>query len=815
MPPTEPDSKLAERNRRTLEGIASKYADREETGLDGDMEDDAVPPAEPDPGRRARPTMGTVQIVEDSPDFVGVVEKPRSLEDLMALFPIGHEGQGYYVRVVRKSPKKWGTIDCAGVQRPITEGMTFEQFKREYGGGEYGLTVYGPPRSKGILDVRTGRMRPKALTNEVTFTVPFMPPYGCPPNPDAGWDGDEDGFDATYDDNLEEDYDMMTRAPIRRAASLADAKIVEAQIGAHERAQEREARKREQLEQQVLGLPQQMGATIQPILDTVNAQSDRTLEFIQRNAAAREEDQRERERSERERRIQAEEEAKRVENESRIAQQRHYEEERLRLEEERRRMEQRPTGAAEIAGLVTSLASVLKPSDDGGRTETLQQQIAALTDQHRREIDQLHATYRAEAERNARAAADIAARAEQAHMAALERTERRVSDAEERAGKLTRDAEERSERRVKEVTERAEREITRAKEDGEKSVREIERVLTARMEDERRSHEREVRLQKEMYDMRLGTEKGMSETRVTTLQTEIERERAEKERLRKEADEKGDLPAQIERFAGVAGSLGWVKGDAPEAAPDWKSMAFGVMTNLAQQFPEILKNAGEAVAKSRGSATPPPPQMQGPQTMAGYAQLPPPQPDHLMSHPEPARRYPGPLRRRGGGFGTEDGPEPVNLAPPPAPRYQPIVMPNLDAPPPVGPPQMDSPQWGPPPPAPSPSMMPPPPAPVAAPPVAAQPSPEVDSGQMDQVMMLRRGLEGAFESGQPVAQFAGILVAQFGKEQLAGMMQMVDEDAIVGMISQSPGGADSPLLRRDGRKYLSELLAATKEMVSG
>lgn len=105
------------------------------------------------------------------------------LEDLVRRFPIG-DGR-HWILVLRRAPKSWGGYRCLGAQKSIDAPMTTEQFVQTYGGGEYGLTVFGAQKSTRGGEPHRKSVFRDPLTEEVRFVVPYEPPFGAPPNPEA------------------------------------------------------------------------------------------------------------------------------------------------------------------------------------------------------------------------------------------------------------------------------------------------------------------------------------------------------------------------------------------------------------------------------------------------------------------------------------------------------------------------------------------------------------------------------------------------------------------------------------------------------
>jgi hypothetical protein len=837
---------------KTLEQIAEKYARdgaQQEGAVDDEEPDDLpsidevaaatvfdnhpnpVPPVETDPNKREQPTMGPVNFTPavDVPDLADPKAKPRSLEDLMAVFPVG-DGQ-YTIRVNRRGPKSWGGYQCAGVQRPIRRSMDMGQFIREYGGGEYGLTVYGPPARGGVADPETGRIRPKALTGEVTFTVPYTPPFGGPPNPEASVDFDEDAEQEAEEWMQEEPmrYGPAFRPVQSRPTTPADAKIHEAELQAQEREREREEQRRRESEQRMATLPSQ----IAPLLDTVQQSNTRMVELMaerNREDAARAREEYEEERA---RRMRLEEEQRRRDREEREAERQRREEEQAKLEREREELKNKPSAAEDLARATSGMmAPVLQAltarNNDGskGEADALRVQIAQMNDANKAELARIHEAHQNEMRRE-----------REAHEAALKREQDRAQDISDRAERRANEAEERAERRIREVQERTERDVKAAKEDGDKRVAEAERIWKDRLEDERRNHERELRSIQSNSDTRLATEKSIADNARTMLQGEVERERAEKARYQQEALEKGDVVAQVQKVTAVAESLGFTKADGAVEGGDWKSQLLGIGVNLAQNLPEVIANAGNAVAQAKA------PHVQVVQQPGPM--YPPALPPGSQSHAPPLAAAP-PMYP--GGFATEDGvdydglpdtrdavyPGPAGTRPGMVPPPPPEAVAGPPTVPPPMPPQPVSAQVPPQPVAPMPPQAPPQPAPqpahsgpqlpapaVPRPPATAPTPPAAPAATAGapeipdaQILALRPVFEEALQQQVPPEQFAAELVEEHGVELVGQIAAVLSPQRITAALVKSPDGARSPLVRRAGQQYLKALFDAVNKAVT-
>jgi hypothetical protein len=374
-------------------------------------------------------------------------------------------------------------------------------------------------------------------------------------------------------------------------------------------------------------------------------------------------------------------------------------------------------------------------------------------------------------------------------------------------------SEERAERLVKDAQERSERDLRMTKEDADKRVKDVERLWKDRLEGERRAHESELRGLNANFDTRIHTEKTTAEIRASTLQNDVERERLEKQRYQHEAEEKGDLPAQIQKFTVMAETMGYSR-ESGEQPADWKTTLMGVGANLAEQLPQILSNAGEAVAKAKGGA----PAVQvvqqpGLMPMAHPQALPPPMAgpppltfateeslddfDGGISTPEP--RYPTPA-------GAEPGP-PGPVAPP-AVRPQPPFAPAA-APVPVA-------AQVAPPPAPPVAATPPQPAPaLQSAKRGRRPKPEAAAGSALEIspqdaLKYKDSFEDAIRAGVSANDFAEGLTQAVSPAMLAAMAEGLSPEAVRKALMATPEGQRSPLVRREGQRYLKDVLRALK-----
>lgn len=842
-----------------LERVVGKHLKREEQEqqqLDEEVEDlsrrpdvyagsSPVPPVETEPERRPMATMGSVRFTEAAgvPDLVEGGRKPRTLEDLLSMFPIG-DGQ-YRIRVERKKPKEWGGYPCMGVQKSIRRPLSTEQFRREYGGGEYQLVVYGPPRRGGQYDPATRKLREKALTEEIPLTLSWAPPYGVPPQPDAAFDPEEES--AFWES--ENEADMLYAQPFRPtgrmgmgSATPADAKIHESDLQ-HERemADRRAAQEREMREEAA-----RTAANIHPVLETVQASNFRMFELLRERDQQREASLEQERNDERRRRLEAEQRQQQMAEEERKRIADEAKKQREEMEKQRAELETRPTRPGEFAEAMSKLMVPVfetmkeqnKPRDDGAMQAQLQAanqrlesqmqahaaQIERLTSQHRDELIRLQNNHKDERDRERTLHDEEMKRERAANETNVVRERRMAEEMMARADRRAQEAEARVTEAERKLEERLERARKEEREAADKRVADTERVWKDRMADEQRNHDREIRSLEATYQTRNQTDKSIAENTTQLLRSEVERERIEKARYQQEATEKGDVVAQVGKIAAVAEQLGYSKNDAAaaEGPQDWKTMVFQMGMHLAQNLPDIISKAGEAVEKAkrpRGAETPqlatpgyaPPmlpaaqfaPPMMGPPPMAFSMEDGMPMPPVATTR---EARYP---TRSGMPAGAVPIPPPVmNTIGSPVPPMQPPPPMPVAAPHPMGPlSEQMAPSV-----APTAPVLRRPPRPAAPPP--EPPAPETPKLQIpdEQILMFRPVFEEALSKKMPPEEFAQALMQEHGRDIVVAIGASLSPARITGAILKQPDGPRSPLVRKDGQQYLKAIFAAVNQL---
>lgn len=737
----------------------SAIADGPEVISPGTLGD--VPPDEPDPRRRRGPSMSEVIADDDTG------RHNRRFTDLFADFEVGN-GQ-YYVTVERVEPRSWEGVPTRGELPEIWKPMSWENFQETYGGSKYELIVYIQ---------KDAHTKPKRCSKPITVNVPHLDPVI----------DIETRFGKTESEAM-----AASQIPGRGRATNPDARMFETQKEFEEKAEdrrERQEKEREAREQRLVEKAQreqqekgdaalrlasqqlaERGAEVKELRETIEKLRE---DFTKANNNGGVKD--------------AVEMAKVM---------RPAPEEAAAL----RNLQEKLTDqhAKEIQRLTERNADEIKRL-----TERHQDELRGLREQHTNELKRLD-------ERNAASEKTAAERVAAADTRATER----IAAVEARTTKQVEDSKE----RIKEVETRMEKAVAEAKLDSDRRANDIQNRHNERVADIERQHKREIESIRERWELQVGSEKGSWQSRLDLKDAEIARLKEELDRVREEA--RKPLAERLTEAAAVAEAIGYTKdGGGGEEPKDWKQMGLEIIGNVAGQFPEILRAAGDTFAKARQQPTA--------QQVTQYAARPPQQ----MVAVQQAPALPG---RRRGGFATEDGPDyegpkgtrpPIypQAAPPQTPVQQPIMQPIM---PPQAPmvqqPMQPIMQPATPveampapvqetPPAPAPSIpapsMPPPTAP-SVPPVAA--TAEAVDGQ---ILQLRPLFETAYSQNAKPEELANYCMQNFGKDNVATVltMGMTPERFLVAM--SNGGFATSRLCRRDGQKFLRETFNVLKSMVA-
>lgn len=585
--------------------------------------DPAAPPAEIDPQKRELPTLGSIVGVAEGVDFLTDKEPPRTLFDLFALFP-QLDGDNWFVHIVRKTPKSCDGLKCDGALRRLTRAISLEEWQDEYGGGDFELTVYGPPK-KGIAVGADGRFAPKALTAPIMMTFPGAP-----------------SFYSLVHGDLQEEEDMLHPSMAARRhipQTNADASVARAQIDADLTREERQdarsqrekdeakTRERERLQEQT-GIAQQITDLARQLAEQ---QADFRREALEENRA----------------------------HQAELQKQRDGFEERLATLAARK---------PEKSDLETALAISKNLVGDGQASAGA---MEALRSEHAREIDRLQ-----------RQISDDRARADTRLGDERERCDRLIEDEKRRAQERVGEVERRAREHEETCRTRAEQEVRAVKEDAERRLAEMHRQTETRIADLDRSHQRDLANKESTHALALKTVETTLDMRLENTKTQVKRAEADAERYRLEAEGNKDFVGRLEQFKEQAATIGLV--DASEAnTPEPESVGQSMIKmglSLAQGFPAMLENI---LSSRRTPADLEAARQAERQTMIGQAE-----PPQLQSGHRPRRQLPeGSLRhmsevpppvRRPGQSPTEPLPSAAGqtfapMASVPAPEGPPLV----------------------------------------------------------------------------------------------------------------------------------------------
>jgi hypothetical protein len=804
-------SAAARKNKRKLEEIAERVARREaarrgvsddepdedddtdevepETAVDEAVEEarvvsagtlGAVPPAEPQPRRRRGPSMSEVVALGDE----DTGRENRRFTDLFGDFDIGN-GQ-FHVTVERQEPKVFEGIPTRGQLPAIWKPMTWDDFRETYGGHKYELIVYHEGENKKV------RRRSKPITVHVPDLSPVIEVVS----------------------NFGKDESTMAASQIpgrgTRPATNADARMFDSELQAEERREERRDRQLKEREAREKRAREEGAQEVQ-------REANQMLVFLREQMQAREIEVRRLHETIEEMRNSRQQGPDLDGTAKVITASRPSAQETAALRDLQDKL---TTQHAEEVRRLTERAT----SEVQRLSERHQDEVRSLREQHTGELRRLDdrnvAAERTASERIAAAEA----RANERITAVETRANERIASIESRATAQLSEAKD----RISAIEVRAKEMVTEAKSDGDRRATDIQNRHAERVQDIERQHKHELEGIRERWDLQVKGEGTSWQSRLDLKDAELSRTKAELEQVREEA--RKPLAERITELATAAEAIGYSKeaGGTGEEPKDWKSTGMDIISSVAQNFPEILRAAGDTFAKSRNSA----PAVQV-QQFAHPSQM----------HQAPA--LPAAVARRRGGFATEDGPDyegPTGTRPPVYPAGAPAQTPGTARPvaqPPMQPvpvptvvpegfavvpaqpaPLDQQPVMQPATPvamAPQPSgtsIIPPAPAVPTIPSIAPAAPANDDAGMDAQILQLRPLFEGAYEAKASADDLAQYCLQNFGKPTVAMILQMGVTPERVLMAMQRGGFATSRLCRRDGQKYLRDTFNVLKKLAA-
>jgi hypothetical protein len=705
---------------------------------------DEVPPIEAEPKMRDRATLGEVRPV-DNQDLVGW-SQPKNLLDIYARYTIG-DGQ-HFVRVERIDPKVWQQIPCSGFLGEIREPMTEPEFHAYFGGRVYALTVYGPD-PKGRRDPVTGLPIIKAKTEPFRYTVPARPPNlavlpGTVP------------IKQKHGDHMQSFMPGFPGFPGGQQAipaTPADAQMHRTTIDFFTSLISRGDREREELRKSLDSGGG--GGASKAVLDLVSEASKSALDQANRAAESRE---------------------------------------RTLLEELRQAREDNKAAAARMEKITEQ--------QQQGRTSPVQDAVSLMREANpgknlEEEVQRARAAHGEEVARIRESHREAQGALKERHDDELKRVRDRLTDVEAVGRTKMDEAERRWREREKELRDQMDQQRRDEREAADRRVQETVARFDDRIKDMREQHNRELRMQSEQHTTRVDTTKSTWEFQLANSKERLEKAEHELETARAEAEQAKDPIAVITKATEQAEHLGYHKKEEKQTAGERFIGTVGMgLSKALETMDDWLPKAlaarnGQAPGGPPQRALPPGPGARGPQQRAP------------MGGPGP-----GGQSRRAVAWATQ------------ASAGMPVQPPGTPYPPssPMAPMPAQQPM------APAPVVAPSPVYPAAAPPevypsqAAAAPSsqgPQAESppnGQTalsalfppDVAAQFRQEVERAINVGLPAETFAQRFAQQFPEPSLALVSQFTTEH-LMEYVKAMPNSADSPILRRDGRRWIEKV----------
>lgn len=700
----------------------------------------AVPPDEPDPYDRDAATIGDVYELRDESD-----DELYTLADLMTEYGRAIDLGQAYIYVDRKFPTSFEGVRIKGVQKPIRQQMTQEEFNSFYGNGTYELIVYGPSKQKGYAwDPHTGQYKHRKLTKPIRMDVPM----GYPPNPTAMFQ--------------EEDDIMMTemrgagRLPLRGATS-ADAKMHETDVQANERREERLREEERERKEAEAAKSREADRMVERLMNQVNKQHeverqqmremfDRQLDAVKENASVQMDSLR-------------------------------GEIDRLMSELERERREPKKNDGAEMVNSFNATLGQLMPAMMKSNEITADQR------------HQLEAAAREDRERLETRHREELQRVQDAQRASDDRWRQLIDDERRRSEDRVRETREQADNRVREAEQRAQTQIDATRSSCDQRLQDMKSSFETRISDMDRHHQQELRQKNDNFEARIESIKSGHQAELSVKEAELVRMREELETARQEA--KKSLAERLEEQEEIAAAMGFVKADEA-GEKDWKTTVAEMGTHVFQNIPSIIDMVNRTMEQRRlGAGAPPPRQLaapnQAPSRMNGHAAPPPGRPLAFATEDGPDFD-----------FGPEGPSEPIYPnAPPTGPSRRPVPL-DGSAPKPSRTPAEPPP---PPPPAPAAAAAPPP---AQEPNPPAQPSSAEPQGMVteQQVVQYSSLFSDAFSQGATPEEFTQHIVQGFGPDMVRQVARSLQPEQVIEILNRN--ASESPLLRRAGQKFLRD-----------
>ncbi len=538
-----------------------------------------VPPAETDPEKRDGVTVGEIEEIYKPPGVADLVgdRPPRTLTDLYARWPLSDD-PSYFIRVERTKPKRYAGLDVAGFIGEVRGRVVNEtDLHRWLGGTEYLLTVYGPdPRGK--RDINDLPII-KPLTEPIKLVVPVLPPN-------------------------------MTAIPAMQQDNGTPASNVQ-QFGMNPFGQ--------------MPTP----ATNQHDASIYKTNTDFTLNMMKVTKA--EAEQREKEdrmnnavvmnmftESQKLQAEQAKEEARRQER---------LMDKQLESEKEARRAAEAARLAAEQKMEKFLEQARERTGNSNLDADALMKIVATVSPNREAESERQANHYRMQAETMKVAHEDALKMLHDRHREDLRRSDERMKDQETFYKRIVEEERVKGSDREKDLRNELEKVRREEREMSQARLQEAKERHATELALQEKGYERELRAARESWDSKLSVADRIHQVTELSLKEQLAKAEQEAERALEEAKEAGDPIKVIERARAQAEGLGYEKkDDAPKTAFERFAATAGAglsqaLSTIDQWGPQMMANraAGAAPVQARAPQqfAAPPRRMAGPQGQPG------------------------------------------------------------------------------------------------------------------------------------------------------------------------------------------------------
>lgn len=712
----------------------------------------ALPSAETNPDKRQEGSVSLLQPTDEAPDFLVGQSQPETLLDLFSMFP-QLDGLNWFIYVERKLPRIHSGVKCDGILRPIRRPLTLSDWADIYGGGEYKLIVYGPPK-RGTVTNADGRVSPKKMTAPITVRFPG------PPSFEGMYDDDEDP--------MSQPSEFPSREQRRGPATMADANIAVRQIDANadreKRLETQADTDRKEKEKLLREKASEGSALMQSLLASTNTLRDQMLE-------------REREYA-----------VERRENDEKW-------EQRLAAIQA---TAQRPDDVTRYLSIAKSV------NNDSGSLD-------ALRAEHTREVERMNDQRSASEKHHQQQLKDERERADRLIADERSRADSRIRDAEERFHNSERELRTRTDSEVQRAKDEADRRLSDMDRMHNNRIADLERNHARDLASKDSQHVLQLQTVESTHTMRLESAK----SEVKRTQSDVERYRAEAEENKdvvgkitklkedaaalgmvessdNEADPEtvpqmlvkmggsllGNLPGMLEHFATLARGKNQQEldqarllGRREQMVNESQTMALPGAHPRRSGAPRLGPPALTPIASiQHAPLVPGPPPRRMPRTEGGASQGIPVadmQPEELMRLEEEARRAMAQV--------PVPAPAQATTPPPPLPQQQELQLAPLSvAPPPI-------------------------PAADLDPALTQQYKDDLDIIQSEAVLLPN------YQNGIPPAVIAAEFAKMYPPAAIAQLVQQLGSADRVIAAYQRARGPDHAFVRRDGKKFLRGL----------